>query len=121
MIIHIGRECARPPGAMQYRPTGSSSGDGSSRPGRGIGARGRPVNAIGDVTPFCVAALSMAALFVAPIAARRWGRAPVSVLRRLPRFVPVAIAVRLILWTRIGVWSKRRNCVYLGLVPVHGF
>jgi hypothetical protein len=51
-----------------------------------LGAPGRTVDALGDVALFCVAALSLPALFVAPVAARWSVRAPVSVLRDCSRF-----------------------------------
>jgi uncharacterized membrane protein YfcA len=62
-----------------------------------LGAPGRPVDALGDVALFCVAALSLPALFVAPMAVRRSARAPVSVLRHLFALCLAAIAVRLLL------------------------
>jgi uncharacterized membrane protein YfcA len=62
-----------------------------------LGAPGRPADALGDVALFCVAALSLPALFVAPVAARWSARAPVSVLRRLFALCLAAIAVRLLL------------------------
>lgn len=62
-----------------------------------LGAPGRPVDALGDVALFCVAALSLPALFVAPVAARWSTRAPVSVLRRLFALCLAAIALRLLL------------------------
>jgi uncharacterized membrane protein YfcA len=62
-----------------------------------IGTPGRPVDALGDVALFCVAALSLPALFVAPMAARWSRRAPVSVLRRLFALCLAAIALRLVL------------------------
>lgn len=58
---------------------------------------GRPGDALGDVALFCVATLSLPALFVAPIAARWSSRAPVSILRRLFAFCLAVIAVRLLL------------------------
>jgi uncharacterized protein len=58
---------------------------------------GRTVDALGDVALFCVAALSIPALFVAPVAARWSARAPVSVLRRLFALCLAVIAVRLFL------------------------
>jgi uncharacterized membrane protein YfcA len=58
---------------------------------------GRPVDALGDVALFCVATLSLPALFVAPIAARWSARAPVSLLRRLFALCLAVIAVRLLL------------------------
>jgi uncharacterized membrane protein YfcA len=62
-----------------------------------LGAPGRSVDALGDVALFCVAALSLPALFVAPVAARWSARAPVSVLRRLFAICLAAIALRLLL------------------------
>ena len=61
-------------------------------------APGRTVDALGDVALFCAAALSLPALFVAPVAARWSARAPVSVLRRLFALCLAAIALRL--WLR---------------------
>ncbi len=58
---------------------------------------GRPADALGDVAVFCVATLSLPALFVAPIAARWSARAPVSLLRRLFALCLAVIAVRLLL------------------------
>jgi uncharacterized protein len=58
---------------------------------------GRTVDALGDVALFCGAALSLPALFVAPVAARWSARAPVSVLRRLFALCLAAIARRLLL------------------------
>lgn len=57
---------------------------------------GRPVDALGDVALFCVAALSLPALFVAPAAAGWSARAPVSVLRRLFALCLAVIAARMI-------------------------
>lgn len=62
-----------------------------------LGTPGRTVDALGDVALFCVAALSLPALFVAPIAARWSARAPVAVLRRLFALCLAAIALRLLL------------------------
>ena len=58
---------------------------------------GRPADALGDVALFCVATLSLPALFVAPLAARWSARAPVSLLRRLFALCLAVIAVRLLL------------------------
>lgn len=58
---------------------------------------GRPADALGDVALFCVATLSLPALFVAPIAALWSSRAPVSLLRRLFALCLGVIAVRLLL------------------------
>jgi uncharacterized membrane protein YfcA len=60
-------------------------------------APGRPVDSIGDVALFCVAALSLPALFVAPMAARWSSRAPVVLLRRSFALCLCAIAVRIVL------------------------
>ena len=61
------------------------------------GTPGRPLDALGDVVLFCVAALSLPALFVAPLAVRCSARAPVSLLRRLFALCLAVIAVRLLL------------------------
>ncbi len=58
---------------------------------------GRPADSIGDVALFCVAALSLPALFVAPMAARWSSRAPVMLLRRSFALCLCAIAVRIVL------------------------
>jgi uncharacterized membrane protein YfcA len=58
---------------------------------------GRPADALGDVALFCVATLSLPALFVAPIAARWSARAPVALLRRLFAVCLAVIAARLLL------------------------
>jgi uncharacterized membrane protein YfcA len=60
-------------------------------------APGRPADALGDVALFCVAALALPALFVAPAAARWSRRTPVALLRRLFALCLAAIAVRLLL------------------------
>lgn len=60
-------------------------------------APGRPFDALGDVALFCVATLSLPALFVAPVAARWSARAPVALLRRLFAACLAVIAVRLLL------------------------
>lgn len=57
---------------------------------------GRPADAFGDVALFCVAALSLPALIVAPMAARWSTRVPASLLRRLFAFCLAAIAARLL-------------------------
>jgi uncharacterized membrane protein YfcA len=57
---------------------------------------GRPADALGDVALFCVAALSLPALFVAPMAAQWSARVPASLLRRLFAFCLAAIAARLL-------------------------
>jgi uncharacterized membrane protein YfcA len=62
-----------------------------------LGTPGRTIDALGDVALFCVAALSLPALFVAPVAARWSAHAPVSVLRRLFALCLAAIALRLLL------------------------
>jgi uncharacterized membrane protein YfcA len=64
-----------------------------------LGTPDRTVDALGDVALFCVAALSLPALFVAPVAARWSVHAPVSVLRRLFALCFVVIALRLLLRT----------------------
>ena len=58
---------------------------------------GRPPDSVGDVAMFCVAALSLPALFVAPVAARWSRRAPVVLLRRSFALCLCAIAVRIVL------------------------
>lgn len=58
---------------------------------------GRPPDAVGSVALFCVAALSLPALFVAPVAARWSARAPLVLLRRLFALCLGAIALRLLL------------------------
>jgi len=60
-------------------------------------APGRPADALGDVALFCVATLSLPALFVAPVAARWSAKVPVALLRRLFAFCLAIIAVRLLL------------------------
>jgi len=62
-----------------------------------LGLPGRPADALGDVALFCVATLSLPALFVAPVAARWSARAPVVLLRRLFALCLAAIALRLLL------------------------
>jgi uncharacterized membrane protein YfcA len=57
---------------------------------------GRPVDSVGDVALFCVAALSLPALFVAPLAAHWSTRVPASLLRRAFAFCLIAIAVRVL-------------------------
>jgi uncharacterized membrane protein YfcA len=64
---------------------------------QGWSSFGRPADAVGDVALFCVAALSLPALFVAPIAARWSARVPLVLLRRLFALCLVAIAVRLLI------------------------
>jgi len=58
---------------------------------------GRPADSVGDVAMFCVAALSLPALFVAPMAARWSRRVPVVLLRRAFALCLCAIAVRIVL------------------------
>jgi uncharacterized membrane protein YfcA len=58
---------------------------------------GGPADAVGDVTLFCVAALSIPALFVAPIAARWSTRVPVMLLRLSFALCLCAIAVRILM------------------------
>ncbi len=58
---------------------------------------GRPADAVGDVALFCVAALSIPALFVAPIAARWSTRVPVMLLRLSFALCLGAIAVRILM------------------------
>lgn len=58
---------------------------------------GRSADALGDVAIFCVATLSLPALFVAPIAARWSAQAPVALLRRLFAVCLAVIAARLLL------------------------
>lgn len=60
-------------------------------------APGRPPDALGDVALFCVATLSLPALFVAPVAARWSASAPVALLRHLFALCLAVIAVRLLL------------------------
>jgi len=60
---------------------------------------GRPADTIGDVSMFCVAALSVPALFVAPMAARWSSRVPVVLLRQAFALCLCAIAVRILLRT----------------------
>ncbi len=62
-----------------------------------LGSPGRPLDAVGDVAVTCVFALSLPALFVAPIAARWSARAPVVLLRRLFALCLAAVAARLLL------------------------
>ncbi len=58
---------------------------------------GRPPDAVGDVALFCVAALSIPALFVAPVAARWSTRVPVMLLRQAFALCLCAIAVRILM------------------------
>lgn len=62
-----------------------------------LGTPVQTVDALGDVALFCGAAVSLPALFVAPVAARWSARAAVSVLRRLFALCLAAIALRLLL------------------------
>jgi uncharacterized membrane protein YfcA len=62
-----------------------------------IVAPGRTMDAVGDVALSCLAALSLPALFVAPVAARWSARAPVVLLRRLFALCLAAVAIRLLL------------------------
>lgn len=64
----------------------------------GWGASGRPGDAVGNVALFCVAAVSLPALFVAPFAAGWSKQAPVLLLRRLFALCLALIAVRLLLF-----------------------
>lgn len=64
---------------------------------QGWGVSGKPADAVGDIALFCVAALSLPALFVAPVAARWSARVPLVLLRRLFALCLVAIAVRLLI------------------------
>ncbi|TAJ87447.1 TSUP family transporter [Reyranella sp.] len=57
-------------------------------------AEDRPVDALGDVALFCVAALSIPALFVAPAVASWSTRAPVALLRCLFALCLAVIAAR---------------------------
>jgi uncharacterized membrane protein YfcA len=62
-----------------------------------LGTSGRTADAFGDVALACLAALSLPALFVAPVAARWSARAPVVLLRRLFAVCLAAVAARLLL------------------------
>jgi len=62
-----------------------------------LGEPGRTMDAVGDVALSCLAALSLPALFVAPISARWSARAPVVLLRRLFALCLAAVAIRLLL------------------------
>src|SRR5471030_2595777 len=64
---------------------------------QGCGVAGKPADAVGNIVLFCVAALSLPALFVAPAAARWSARVPLVLLRRLFALCLVAIAFRLLL------------------------
>ncbi|HYC63683.1 MAG TPA: sulfite exporter TauE/SafE family protein [Reyranellaceae bacterium] len=63
----------------------------------GLGAPGRPPDAVGNVAVACMLALAIPALFVAPLAARWSTRAPVPLLRALFALCLAAIALRLLL------------------------
>jgi uncharacterized membrane protein YfcA len=60
-------------------------------------AAGRPADAFGDVALFCVAALFLPALFVAPVAARWSTRMPVMLLRYGFALCLCGIAVRILM------------------------
>ena len=62
-----------------------------------LGAPGRTTDAVGDVALVCLAALSLPALFVAPVSARWSSHAPVALLRRLFALCLAAVAIRLLL------------------------
>ena len=64
----------------------------------GWSAPGRPGDAVGNVALFCVAAVSLFALFVAPLAARWSKQAPLLLLRRLFALCLGVIAVRLLMF-----------------------
>lgn len=64
---------------------------------QGWGVAGKPPDAVGDIALFCVAALSLPALFVAPVAARWSAHTPLVLLRRLFALCLAAIAVRLLI------------------------
>jgi hypothetical protein len=57
---------------------------------------GKPANALGEDALFCVAALSLPALFVAPFVACWSARVPVVLLRRLFAWYLALIAARLL-------------------------
>ena len=57
----------------------------------------RPADAVGDVALFCVAALSLPALFVAPMAARWSTRVPIMLLRQAFALCLCAIAIRIVM------------------------
>ena len=59
---------------------------------------GRPADAVGNVALFCVAAVSLPALFVAPLAARWSKQAPLLLLRRLFALCLGIISVRLVMF-----------------------
>ena len=62
-----------------------------------LGAPGRPGDALGDVALFCVAALSLPALVVAPVAVRWSAGAPATLLRQSFAFCLAAVALRMLL------------------------
>jgi uncharacterized membrane protein YfcA len=62
-----------------------------------LNAPGRTMDAVGDVALSCLAALSLPALIVAPVAASWSARAPVVLLRRLFALCLAAVAIRLLL------------------------
>lgn len=64
---------------------------------QGWDVAGKPADAVGDIALFCVATLSLPALFVAPVAARWSANAPLVLLRRLFALCLVAIVVRLLI------------------------
>ncbi len=64
---------------------------------QGWGVAGKPADAVGEIALFCVATLSLPALFVAPAAARWSTRAPLVLLRRLFALCLAAIALNLLL------------------------
>lgn len=63
----------------------------------GRAAAGRPADAVGCVAVFCVAALSLPALFVAPLAAHWSKHAPLALLRHLLALCLGLIALRMLL------------------------
>lgn len=64
---------------------------------QGWGVAGKPADAVGEIALFCVATLSLPALFVAPVAARWSAHVPLVLLRRLFALCLLAIALRLLL------------------------
>src|SRR5258708_36381238 len=101
-----GQPCAPPQSRGQHPdriPDGGVSSLASphdrSTLGSCLAARlsGKPCAVQGDVALFCVAALSIPALFVAPVGARWATRAPAALLRRLLAFCLAAIAPGLLL------------------------
>ncbi len=63
----------------------------------GLGASDRPPDAVGYVSLFCLATLTLPALFVAPMAARWSTRAPLVLLRRMFALCLAVIGVKLLL------------------------